>query len=423
MLAVFSPVRAKAALYNEYTLATDNVWKSGSISNSDGINYYKVRLTSAGFLHIDYEGRSIRDAYVEVWNAEQTGRFYQKNVYYSSDSEPIVHGMDFTLEAGNYVIKVYPHRGNAGTYRVRAKFISAKSNEKEPNNALTQAMQVYTNTTIKGLLSQTDQRDIYCITVPRSQKITITVVSRAARIQCILNKADGGNIFSERYDGSETFPKTGSRAVELTAVTYYIYFVAYYTNTTGRYEFTVTGITPSPVNKVSSLSISGNKAVAVGGTLSLRAAVRPTNAKNKSVTWTSSNTKVATVSSTGKVTARYPGKAVITAKAKDGSGKTAKCTVIVRPKRVAVSQLISPSKGKLKAIWAKQAGISGYQVEYSPSSSFTSGRFILLSSSKNTYTGGATSNKVYYVRIRAYKKIDGKTYYGSWSTAKKVKVK
>lgn len=423
MLAVFSPARAKAALYNEYTLATDNVWKSGSISNSDGINYYKVRLTSAGFLHIDYEGRSIRDAYVEVWNAEQTGMFYKKNVYYSSDSEPIVHGMDFTLEAGTYVIKVYPHRGNAGTYRLRAKFISAKSNEKEPNNALTQAMQVYTNTTIKGLLSQTDQRDIYRITVPRSQKITITVISRAYGIKCVLRNADGGEIFSSHYDGSETFPKTGSREVELTAGTYHIYFVPSYDVKTGRYEFTVTGITPSPVIKVSSLSISGNKAVAAGGTLSLRAAVRPTNAKNKAVTWTSSNTKVATVSSTGKVTARYPGKAVITAKAKDGSGKTAKCTVIVRPKRVAVSQLISPSKGKLKATWAKQAGISGYQVEYSTSSSFTSGRFILLSSSKNTYTGGATSNKVYYVRIRAYKKIDGKTYYGSWSTAKKVKVK
>ena len=54
------------------------------------------------------------------------------------------------------------------------------------------------------------------------------------------------------------------------------------------------------------------------------------NAANKVVTWKSSNTKVATVNSRGKVTAKSPGAATITCTAKDGSGKKATCKITVR---------------------------------------------------------------------------------------------
>jgi len=31
--------------------------------------------------------------------------------------------------------------------------------------------------------------------------------------------------------------------------------------------------------------------------------------------------------------------------------------------------------------------------------------------------------KTYYVKVRAYRKMNGKTYYGSYSSVKKVKIK
>ena len=65
-------------------------------------------------------------------------------------------------------------------------------------------------------------------------------------------------------------------------------------------------------------------------TLTLKATVTPSNATNKAVTWKSSNTKVATVSSSGKVTAKAAGTATITCTAKDGSGKSAACKITVR---------------------------------------------------------------------------------------------
>ena len=66
----------------------------------------------------------------------------------------------------------------------------------------------------------------------------------------------------------------------------------------------------------------------VGGSDTLTATVKPDNATNKAVTWSTSNKNVATVNN-GVVTAVGAGTATITAAASDGSGKTATCEVTV----------------------------------------------------------------------------------------------
>ena len=66
-----------------------------------------------------------------------------------------------------------------------------------------------------------------------------------------------------------------------------------------------------------------------GKSKTLKATVSPSNAANKSVKWSSSNKKIATVSTRGKVTGKKAGSTTITVKAKDGSGKKAICKVVV----------------------------------------------------------------------------------------------
>lgn len=83
---------------------------------------------------------------------------------------------------------------------------------------------------------------------------------------------------------------------------------------------------------VTSVSVSPTSAtISVGATESLTATVSPSNATNKSVTWSSGDTSIATVSSSGVVTGLVPGSTTITATAKDGSGKKATCSVTVSP--------------------------------------------------------------------------------------------
>ena len=89
--------------------------------------------------------------------------------------------------------------------------------------------------------------------------------------------------------------------------------------------------TPKPV-KVSSITLNQTSLTMTskGQTASLTATVNPGNAANKSITWSSSNSSVATVSANGTVTAVANGTADITATAADGSGVSAKCSVTVK---------------------------------------------------------------------------------------------
>lgn len=66
----------------------------------------------------------------------------------------------------------------------------------------------------------------------------------------------------------------------------------------------------------------------IGNSITLFATVYPENAKDKSVSWSSDNTDVATVDSSGKVTAVNNGKATITVTTND-QNKTATCTIVV----------------------------------------------------------------------------------------------
>lgn len=83
----------------------------------------------------------------------------------------------------------------------------------------------------------------------------------------------------------------------------------------------------TPVNKV---KLNKKKAtIAKGGKVTLKAKVTPKKPSNKKVVWTTSNKKKATVNNKGVVTGKAAGKVKITAKAADGSGKKATCTVTV----------------------------------------------------------------------------------------------
>ncbi len=73
-----------------------------------------------------------------------------------------------------------------------------------------------------------------------------------------------------------------------------------------------------------------------GQTAALTTTISPSNATNKSVTWSSSNTAVATVDANGKVTAKSTGNATITVKTVSGA-KTATCAVTVKNPIVAVT--------------------------------------------------------------------------------------
>ena len=83
--------------------------------------------------------------------------------------------------------------------------------------------------------------------------------------------------------------------------------------------------------KVTKLTLNKNsKSLTVGNTFTLKTTVSPSNATDKTLTYSSSNKAVATVDKNGKITAKKAGTAVITVKS--SNGKKATCKVTVSPK-------------------------------------------------------------------------------------------
>ncbi len=112
---------------------------------------------------------------------------------------------------------------------------------------------------------------------------------------------------------------------------------------------------------VESVTISGNKAVAVGSSISLQATVSPSNATVQTLSWTSSNTGVATVSGSGSqatVTGVAAGTAVITATTEYGSF-SAGCTVTVTGERTAVIRASDIPSG-YASTGVSTSGFGGY---------------------------------------------------------------
>lgn len=69
--------------------------------------------------------------------------------------------------------------------------------------------------------------------------------------------------------------------------------------------------------------------IGIDKTVTLTATVNPTDASDKTIEWTTNDKTIATVDQTGKVTGVAAGEVTITATAKDGSGKSATCTITV----------------------------------------------------------------------------------------------
>lgn len=101
------------------------------------------------------------------------------------------------------------------------------------------------------------------------------------------------------------------------------------------YSCTASGASITVTKPVSGISLNtGSVTLSKGGTTQLTATVTPSDATNRTVKYSSSNTRVATVSLGGKITAVGGGTAKITATA---GGKSAVCTVSVNVKQTGIT--------------------------------------------------------------------------------------
>ncbi len=165
----------------------------------------------------------------------------------------------------------------------------------------------------------------------------------------------------------------------------------------------------------SSLTLSEDTLnLAMGETATVKATLKPSNIYKDSVKFSSSDKKIATVSSSGKITPVEPGKVVITATAADGSGKKDTVTVTVVPS--GVGEITQTETGKTTATikWTKSIGAEKHTVyKYDAGTK----KWINLGNiAGDEYTAkNLPLNSTTKFRVRGYNKSTGTSYRGVFS--------
>ncbi len=148
--------------------------------------------------------------------------------------------------------------------------------------------------------------------VGETKTLSATVTPSNATDKTVIWKSSNASVVTVDSNGKVTAKSAGSATISATAGSF-----------TSNCSVTVVVPVESVALNKTELTIEKGK------NATLTATVNPSNATDKTVTWKSSNTAIATVDQNGKVTAVNAGSAVITVTTKDGS-KTATCSITVK---------------------------------------------------------------------------------------------
>jgi hypothetical protein len=144
------------------------------------------------------------------------------------------------------------------------------------------------------------------------------------------NSNTGGTAIAGATNSSFAIPTT----LTATGSPYY-YFCEVSATGANSVRSNVATVTVLPrIISVTGITVTPNTAtIEVGATRTLAANVTPENADDRSVTWSSSNTAVATVTQAGIVTAMSAGTAIVTARSNSNQAVMSTCVVTVEEER------------------------------------------------------------------------------------------
>lgn len=409
LLCSFISIKAQAA---ERTINADGEWVSGSLT--DSVQYYKFTIPSAGSVTFTLQSYS-EGGRCELFDKDWSKSYGYIRSWDGSTVSPFTGDKTYDMEAGSYYLKICGYYGDewSGDYRIKVSFKPANNNETEPNNNFDTAMPLVQDEMITGYITYDDDIDFYKFTLSTAQTVEI-IWTNSNQIHFSVWDEDYLEVDDEDwfYSGSRTWEKY------LQPGTYYIKFHDYHNSGTYTVKYRTK-------QYVSAIQLKKSQVVLnKGASYSLLSAVLPANATDKSLTWTTSNNDVASVTAGGKVTAKRAGYAWITAKSQDGTNIEAESVIIVKPEKAKQPSLEIASWDNhrifinLKSI----KGVSGYQIMYSTNKNFSKKSYFTTSYT-NPYLYNCKSRTKYYIKVRAYTTYDGKNYYGAWSSAKSIKTK
>lgn len=417
------------------TVQADGDSISGTIPAGASSYRYKVTLPTGGNLSLKGESSSNLECFIMDERENEIGKVYNFNKAYE-------------LAQGNYIILIRNNSTSSdGNFSLRTYFTTqgATTFPENSNDTMDTASPISLGQKILGHTAVNNQKDYYKIVIPTDGKYTFTYRAR---------NTSGGMVDFQHFLYNSSFEEVEwaywdsarSSEWELKKGTYYYLITVdgLYGGREGFYDMTVTGHTHSfSSSSVTKATLNRNGSITrkcsdCGETTSTTI-YRPASicltgtaytyngkAKRPGVVVTDANGKTIDSSS---YTVSYDrdavsaGKHKVTIKFKGNYSGSAVRTYTINPKSTYISKLSKAKRGfkvKVRKQAAKTA--TGYQVQYCIRSNFRGAKTKTFRGTSLT-VNRLKKKRVYYVRVRTYKKSGRRTYYSSWSAPKAVKTK
>ena len=343
----------------------------GSLMSSSDKDFYKFTLQNNSKISINFSHEYIdsSSAYwrLYLYNSDDTEIY---NYFRIPGNKMNLTTCNIGLSSGEYYMKIVCGDSYTGMdYSIKINYTSTNDWEKEFNDGYGTGTKITANKNYYGALMSSSDKDFYKFTLQNDSKINInfshdSIDTETACWRLYLYDMSNTEIYNYfRIPGSKFAITTDS--INLKKGDYYIKIVCGDAYTGIDYSLKV--VVPNSIINPTSVSLDKTSlSLSKGGTYTLKATVAPSNATNKTVTWTTSDSNVATVSG-GKITAKGVGTATITAKT--SNSKTAICKVTVVNPLTNNSTLSATSITLGQTITAKGVGTGGvpsyqYQVVY-----------------------------------------------------------
>ncbi len=416
-------VEAASNLDGATAISFGTIYK-GSITETVDTVAYKFTLASSGSVTLNSTANM---RWVEYCVYDASGdKIWSTTEYWNSVSEVSTTSVKLDLVKGTYYFCV-SESDSTGTYQFKLTYSSAGESfvetQSSMNNSLATANAITLGKTYKGQIADNDEKDFYKFSISSDMVLNLNATANIHCVNYYLYDSSGSEVKSMEYiywDDTTEVSVTDEDLVLSKGTYYFCVCQPSYSSYTGNYSFCIS-------QKKYVQSIGFKKTMRVmkqGKTYNPYTSISPSGATNKTLSWSTSDSGVATVDDNGNIKAVGAGTATVTASATDGSGVTKSIHIVVKPKKMKISRIsyyfAGLIKNKFSVSLKSQSGVSGYQYKISRKKKMK--KVKAKNSSFSSFTTDSLKyNKKYYIKARAYVKYKGKKYYGAWSKVKKKK--
>ena len=362
------------------------------ITQEDNSQWYKINLPSDGKLEvkvIHYSGVSWY-----LYNEDLSTLFKETGGSNSgTETSPTTDTTSWILSKGTYYLNVCEFnngmgsRGGEGKYRVNASFESYNTTD-DMAISYDKPQQYSLGKKIIGAITNTDAEDWYCFTISNKGyynfKIThysgiqVNIYNEDLSVNCVSSYLPGGEELSPDTDSMDEEYAIGTYFMKITESDNYMGS----RGGKGKYSFVLSRLSASNCNHEYKAT---------------------------------------------DIEATYLSKGYTLHKC-EKCGKTYKDEYTVKKtlsQGYIYSWGIETGKKKIRVSYQRISDVSGYQIRYSTNKKFKKNvKVVKVNKSKTSKKiTRLKKRKKYYIQVRGYKKIKGKTIYGKWSTKRWGKTK